>query len=422
MFIDKVDIYIKAGNGGNGCVSFRREKYVAKGGPDGGDGGNGGSVVFEIDEGENTLMPFKYRRKFIAANGGDGMPQKFHGKTAPDLIIKVPQGTLIKDKESGKVIFDMGLSGRFVAAKGGIGGWGNVHFATPTRQVPRFAKKGTEGAERELTLELKMLADVGLIGFPNVGKSTLLSMVSAARPKIANYHFTTLSPMLGVVSLGEGSNFVMADIPGLIEGAGEGLGLGHDFLRHIDRCRLLVHVVDASGSEGRDPVDDIEAINLELIKYSEELSRRPQIIVANKCDIGVSDENRAALEHYCEVNELPLFFISAAARDNVDKLMGAVYKKLGELPPIKEYEAEYVEETADPNDFSFDLKVEGGVYYLEGKWLEKLIGNVNFDDYESVSFFQKTLRDKGVIKALEDAGINEDDTVDIHGVQFDFVF
>ncbi|MBQ9543567.1 MAG: GTPase ObgE [Clostridia bacterium] len=422
MFIDKVDIFVKAGKGGNGCVSFRREKYVAKGGPDGGDGGNGGSVIFEIDEGENTLLPFKYRRKFVAANGGDGMPQKFHGKTAPDLIIKVPQGTLIKDKESGKIVFDMGTDGRFVAAKGGIGGWGNVHFATPTRQVPRFAKSGTEGQERELTLELKMLADVGLVGLPNVGKSTLLSMVSAARPKIADYHFTTLSPMLGVVSVGEGASFVMADIPGLIEGASDGLGLGHDFLRHVDRCRLLVHVVDASASEGRDPVDDIETVNLELIKYSEELSRRPQIIVANKCDIGVTEENKEALEHYAEVNGVDLFFISAAARENVDELMKAIYKKVSALPPIKSYEADFVPEEPAAADFSFEVTVEDGVYYLSGAWLEKLISNVNFSDYESVSFFQKVLRDKGVIKALEDAGIEEDDTVDISGVQFDFVF
>ena len=422
MFIDKVDVYVKAGNGGNGCVSFRREKYVAKGGPDGGDGGNGGSVVFVIDEGENTLLPFKYRRKFVAGNGGDGMPQKFHGKTAPDLVIKVPQGTLIKDKNTGRIIFDMGSDGRFVAAKGGIGGWGNVHFATPTRQVPRFAKPGTAGQERELTLELKMLADVGLIGLPNVGKSTLLSMVSAARPKIADYHFTTLSPMLGVVSVGEGASFVMADIPGLIEGAGEGLGLGHDFLRHIDRCRLLVHVVDASASEGRDPVDDIGTVDLELIKYSEELSRRPQIIVANKCDVGVSDENRKALEHYCEVNSLELFFISAAARENVDDLIKAVYRKLSMLPPIRSYEADFVREEPAAKDFSFSLNVENGVYYLSGAWLEKLIASVNFSDYESVSFFQKVLRDKGVIKALEEAGVEEDDTVDIGGVQFDFVF
>ncbi len=422
MFIDKVDIYIKAGNGGNGCVSFRREKYVAKGGPDGGDGGNGGNVIFEVAQGENTLLPFRYRRKFVAKNGDDGMPQKFHGKTADDLVIPVPPGTLIKDKESGKVIFDMSKSNRYVAAKGGKGGWGNVHFATPTRQVPRFAKRGTAGEEKEVTLELKMLADVGLVGFPNVGKSTLLSMVSAARPKIANYHFTTLSPMLGVVSADEGANFVMADIPGLIEGASDGAGLGHNFLRHVDRCRLLVHVVDASGSEGRNPVDDIEAINLELIKYSEELAKRPQIIAANKCDIGVSDQFREELEAYCRANEVELIYVSAASNDNIKPLLRAVWKKLQELPPMKEYETEYVEQTEEAKDFSFSVRRDDDVFYVTGDWLVKLIGNVNFTDYESISFFQKMLRDKGVIRALEDAGISEGDTVDIDGVQFDFIF
>ena len=422
MFIDKVDIYVKAGNGGNGCVSFRREKYVAKGGPDGGDGGNGGSIIFKIDEGENTLLPFRYRRKFVAANGADGMPQKFHGKTAEDLVITVPPGTLIKDKETQKVIFDMSKSDSYVACKGGKGGWGNVHFATPTRQVPRFAKKGTLGEEKELTLELKMLADVGLVGFPNVGKSTLLSMVSAARPKIANYHFTTLSPMLGVVSPDEGSAFVMADIPGLIEGASDGAGLGHEFLRHVDRCRLLVHVVDASGSEGRDPIDDIEAINLELIKYNEELANRPQIIAANKCDIGVDEKIKEELENYCKANEVELFYISAASNDNVKDLMRAVNKKLKDLPPIKEYDTEYYEEPEVVGDYSFEIEVEKGVYYLKAPWLNKLIGNVNFTDYESLSFFQKMLREKGVIKALEEKGITEEDTVDIDGVQFDFIF
>lgn len=422
MFIDKVDIFIKAGNGGNGCVSFRREKYVAKGGPDGGDGGNGANVVFKVDPGENTLLPFRYRRKFVAENGQDGMPQKFHGKTGEDLVITVPPGTLIKEKETQRVIFDMSKSDTFVAAKGGKGGWGNVHFATPTRQVPRFAKRGIPGEEKEITLELKMLADVGLVGFPNVGKSTLLSMVSAARPKIANYHFTTLSPMLGVVSIGEGANFVMADIPGLIEGASDGAGLGHNFLRHVDRCRLLVHVVDASGSEGRDPVDDIEAINLELIKYNEELASRPQIIVANKCDIGVSDQTKEALEAYCRANEVELIYISAATNDNVRPLLNAVWKKLQELPPIKEYETEIVEVEEAPNDYSFTVEVKNKVFYVKGAWLERLIGNVNFTDYESIGFFQKMLREKGVIKALEDAGIEEGDTVDIDEVQFDFIF
>ena len=316
MFIDKTEIYVKAGNGGNGCVAFHREKYVAEGGHSGGDGGHGGNVVFEVDTGENTLLPFRYKHKFVARNGEDGKPEKFHGKTADDLIIKVPQGTLIRDADSGKLLYDMGEDGRFIAAKGGRGGFGNVHFATPTRQIPRFAKGGTTGEERRLILELKMLADVGLIGFPNVGKSTLLSMVSAAKPKIANYHFTTLSPILGVVKV-DTSSFVMADIPGLIEGASEGAGLGHDFLRHVDRCRLLVHVVDAAGTEGRDPVDDIEKINRELTGWSEELSSRPQIIVANKCDVGVPDENRERLEEYARENGIEIFFISAVIKSSL---------------------------------------------------------------------------------------------------------
>lgn len=401
---------------------MHREKFITKGGPDGGDGGNGGNVIFRVAQGENTLLPFRYRRKFVAKNGDDGMPQKFHGKTADDLVIPVPPGTLIKDKASGKVIYDMSKSEEYVAAKGGKGGWGNVHFATPTRQVPRFAKRGTLGEEKEVTLELKMLADVGLVGFPNVGKSTLLSMVSAARPKIANYHFTTLSPMLGVVSADEGANFVMADIPGLIEGASDGAGLGHNFLRHVDRCRLLVHVVDASGSEGRNPVDDIEAINLELIKYSEELAKRPQIIAANKSDVGISDQVRQELEEYCKANEVELVYISAASNQNIKQLMRTVWQKLQTLPPMKEYDAEYFEEETAPKDFSFDITKEDGVFFVTGSWLEKLIGNVNFTDYESLSFFQKMLREKGVIRALEEAGVNEGDTVDIEGYQFDFIF
>ncbi|MBR4951026.1 MAG: GTPase ObgE, partial [Clostridia bacterium] len=295
MFIDKVTIYIKAGNGGNGCVSFRREKYVAKGGPDGGDGGKGGNIVFVVDEGENTLLNFKYHRKFVAPNGADGMPKRCHGKYGEDLLIKVPRGTVLRDPESGLVIHDMSDGLPYIAARGGKGGWGNSHFATPTRQVPRFAKSGVDGAERNVTLELKMLADVGLVGFPNVGKSTLLSEVSSARPKIANYHFTTLSPNLGVVSVYD-KNFVMADIPGLIEGASDGLGLGHDFLRHVDRCRLILHVFDISASEREDPLSDILMINQELKKYSPELASRPQILVANKIDLGYSEDHLAAVK------------------------------------------------------------------------------------------------------------------------------
>ncbi|MBE6689503.1 MAG: GTPase ObgE [Ruminococcaceae bacterium] len=421
MFIDKVKIYIKAGDGGNGCVAFHREKYISHGGPDGGDGGKGGNIIFEVDTGENTLLPFRYRRKFVASNGEDGKPNKFHGKTADDLIIKLPPGTLVKDPESGKIIFDMAQDGRFVAAKGGNGGWGNRHFATPTRQIPRFAKSGLKGEEREVLLELKMLADVGLVGFPNVGKSTILSLVSSARPKIANYHFTTLSPMLGVVSTGEeGKGFVMADIPGLIEGAAEGAGLGHEFLRHIDRCRLLVHVLDMSGSEGRDPIDDLDKINSELINYSEALIDRPQIIAANKCDIGVDEDLKKELVEYCEKMDYPVVFISAATGEGINELIHLVAEKLSELPPIKVYEPEYEPEIKSVDD-KIEIRFENGVYYVESERLFNVVNSINYDDRESLSYFQKVLRNAGVIKMLEEAGAGDGDTVNIYDFEFEFV-
>jgi len=421
MFIDKTEIYIKAGNGGNGCVAFHREKYVAEGGPSGGDGGHGGNVVFEVDTGENTLLPFRYKHKFVARNGEDGKPEKFHGKTADDLIIKVPQGTLIRDANSGKLLYDMGEDGRFIAAKGGRGGFGNVHFATPTRQIPRFAKGGTTGEERNIILELKMLADVGLIGFPNVGKSTLLSMVSAAKPKIANYHFTTLSPILGVVKV-DTSSFVMADIPGLIEGACVGAGLGHDFLRHVDRCRLLVHVVDAAGTEGRDPIDDIEKINRELAGWSEELSTRQQIIVANKCDIGVPDENRERLEEYARENGLDIFFISAVTKSGVNELLYAILETLKTVPERKYYEPDEIEEVEEETgEREFEVTVEDGVWMLDGEWLEKVTSSVNFEDRESLAYFHKVLKNAGVFKRLEEMGIGDGDTVDVCGFEFDYV-
>ncbi len=421
MFIDKTEIYVKAGNGGNGCVAFHREKYVAEGGPSGGDGGNGGNVVFEVDTGENTLLPFRYRHKFIAKNGEDGKPEKFHGKTAEDLIIKVPQGTLIRDANTGKLLFDMGDSGRFVAVKGGRGGFGNVHFATPTRQIPRFAKGGTAGEERRLILELKLIADVGLIGFPNVGKSTLLSMVSEAKPKIANYHFTTLSPVLGVVKVG-GTNFVMADIPGLIEGASEGAGLGHDFLRHVDRCRLLVHVVDAAGTEGRDPVEDIEKINKELSEWSDELSSRKQIIVANKCDIGVPDEVRKRLENYAQKCKCKLFFISAVTKNGVSELLKSVLETLSTLPERKYYEPDEIEETfKDETVRNFEIEHIDGVWFIGGNWLEKVTSSVNFEDRESLAYFHKVLTNAGVFKKLEELGVRDGDTVDVCGFEFDYI-
>ncbi len=420
MFIDKVTIYIKAGDGGNGCVSFRREKYVAQGGPDGGDGGKGGDVVFVVTEGENTLLNFKYRRKFVAQNGGNGMAKKFYGKSGEDLIIPVPQGTILRDPESGLVIHDMSDGKPFIAAKGGKGGWGNTHFATPTRQVPRFAKSGMKGVERNITLELKMLADVGLVGFPNVGKSTLLSEVTAARPKIANYHFTTLAPNLGVVSVYENS-FVMADIPGLIEGASDGLGLGHDFLRHIDRCRLILHVFDISASERENPLQDILKINAELEKYSPELASRPQILVANKIDLEYTEEHLAEVKAYAEENGCELFLIAGGLSEGVGELMRAVSAKLKELPPLVYYEEEYVE-APETNDTSVRVEVVDGVYKVIGEWLIRLCNDINFDDYESLQFFQRVLRDKGVIQALEDAGIQEGDTVSIYDVEFDFMY
>lgn len=424
-FYDHVKIYIKAGDGGNGCISFRREKYVAYGGPDGGDGGHGGNVVFVIDEGTNTLLDFRNRKKFVAKNGGDGMPAKFHGATAEDLIIPVPDGTVIRDAETGKVIKDMSRCEPFIAAKGGRGGWGNRHFATPTRRAPRFAKNGLDGEAKEIILELKMLADVGFVGLPNVGKSTLLSMISAARPKIANYHFTTLSPMLGVVSVDDGHAFVAADIPGLIEGASEGLGLGHDFLRHVDRCRLLVHVVDISGSEGRDPIEDIKMINEELRKYSDDLADRPQIIAANKCDIldpDTEEETKARLEAFAEELGYEVVYISAASGVNVKSLCRKVYEMLQELPPLTIYEPEYeevIEEPKQPDEIT--ATKEGDTWVVEGEWLKWLMSGINFDDRESFMYFEKMIREKGIIQKMRELGIADGDTVALYDLVFDFV-
>lgn len=421
MFIDKVDIHIKAGTGGNGCVSFRREKYVAKGGPDGGDGGKGGNVVFVPEEGKNTLLDFKYRRKFVAENGLDGAGRKFHGKSGEDLIIEVPSGTVIRDKESGQVIHDMSDMKPFVAAEGGKGGWGNVHFATPTRQIPRFAKSGLPGRERDLTLELKMLADVGLVGFPNVGKSTLLSVVSSAKPKIANYHFTTLSPNLGVVSVFDKS-FVIADIPGLIEGASEGLGLGHEFLRHIDRCRLILHIFDISASERGDPLDDIIKINEELGKYDKDLLKRPMILVGNKIDMGYKQSDYDRIKEFADRNGYPLMLISGEISEGVDELMKKVAEMLSKLPPLARYEAEYTDVPEEKEDLTVEVVKENGVYNVKGEWLIRLCNDINFEDYESLQYFQRVLRDKGVIDALEKAGIKEGETVNMYGVEFDFVY
>ena len=424
MFIDNVTIHIKAGDGGNGCVAFHREKYVAEGGPSGGDGGVGGNIVFKIDEGTNTLLAFRYKRKFIAQNGGDGGTEKFHGKNGEDTVILVPPGTIIKDAETGRIIKDMSDCEPFIALKGGRGGWGNKHFATPTRQIPNFAKPGLKGEEMDVTLELKMLADVGLVGFPNVGKSSLLSVVSSAKPKLANYHFTTLQPQLGVVKSGE-DGFVLADIPGLIEGAAEGAGLGHDFLRHVDRCRLLIHVVDVSGTEGRDPIEDIKKINSELERYSPELASRPQIFAANKIDAMVEDDvDLSALEAYVK-DELgcELYYISAATRKGVDELMQRTARLLEDLPPLTIYESEEAPapEASDIEASKFTVKNVNGVYYVEGDWLEQLIDSVNFGDRDSIAFFQRILKESGVIEALTEKGCTDGDTVNIYDVEFDFI-
>lgn len=422
MFIDHAKISIKAGKGGNGAVSFHREKYVASGGPDGGDGGKGGDIVFQVDTNLSTLADFRYRRKYAARNGEDGRGGRCSGKSAENLVIRVPLGTVIKDAETGRILADMSSMEPQVIAKGGKGGWGNSHFATPTRQTPRFAKPGNPGMEMEVQLELKLLADVGLVGFPNVGKSTLVSVVSEAKPEIANYHFTTITPVLGVVRMGEGKSFVMADIPGLIEGAWEGVGLGHQFLRHVERCRMLVHIVDVSGSEGRDPKEDFETINRELEKFNPELAERPMIVAGNKCDLA-DDAAVEEFRHYVEEKGYRFFPIMAAIRYGVDDLLNCILEYLSKLPPIVTYEAEPVpmKPVEEFTQTHVDVRVEDGVYFVEGKWLLQLMDSVNFDDYESLQYFQRVLINTGVIDALRDAGINEGDTVNIYDLEFDFV-
>ena len=425
MFVDNVKIYIKAGDGGNGAVAFHREKYVSAGGPDGGDGGHGGNVVFRVDEGTNTLLAFRYKHKFIAQNGGNGKGSKFHGATADDLIIMVPPGTLIRDAETGKVIHDMSENdgADYIACKGGRGGWGNQHFATPTRQVPMFAKSGTKGQEKEVVLELKMLADVGLIGYPSVGKSSILARISAAKPKIADYHFTTLSPNLGVVRTKGERGFVAADIPGLIEGAADGAGLGHAFLRHVDRCRLLLHVVDISCFEGRDPVEDIQKINYELERYSPELATRPQIILANKHDaLDPELVDIEAFEAYVRENGWTLLYISAVTGEGISDMIELVAERLKELPPMRIYEKEYAPEDAYVGGGKeTTIRRENNTFYVEGEWLVNLTGQVNFEDYESLNFFQRVLQRSGVFEALEAKGCKDGDTVSIYDFEFDYV-
>ena len=422
MFVDKVRITVCGGRGGDGAVAFHREKYVAAGGPDGGDGGHGGSVILRVNDNLSTLLDFRYKRKYAAQAGANGQGRNMSGKRGEPLIIQVPRGTVVRDAETNAIIVDMSTGEDFVIAKGGRGGWGNGHFATPTRQVPRFAKSGLKGQERDVILELKLLADVGLVGFPNVGKSTLLSVTSNARPKIANYHFTTLFPNLGVIFVDEGVSFVMADIPGIIEGAAEGAGLGHDFLRHIDRCRLLVHVVDVSGSEDRDPVEDFDAICAELKNYSVDLSDRPMIVAANKTDIMDPDsDNLERLRAHVEAAGCQLYEIRAGTTQGTKNLMRVVAERLRTLPPVTIYEPEYVApviEAGSPEEL--EIEHLGSTWVITGAWLERLIMDINFDDYESRNYFDLQLRKCGLFARLEEMGIQDGDVVDIYDFEFEY--
>ena len=422
MFVDKVRITVCGGRGGDGAVAFHREKYIASGGPDGGDGGHGGSVILRVSDHMTTLLDFRYKRKYVAESGVNGQGRKMSGKRGENMIIAVPRGTVIRDAQTNAVIVDMSTDEDFIIAKGGRGGWGNAHFATPTRQVPRFAKAGLKGQERDIVMELKLLADVGLVGFPNVGKSTLLSVTSNARPKIANYHFTTLFPNLGVIYVDEGVSFVMADIPGIIEGAAEGAGLGHDFLRHIDRCRLLVHVVDVSGSEGRDPVEDFDAICAELENYSVDLSNRPMIVAANKTDLlDFESDNLERLRARVQEVGCELYEISAGTTQGTRNLMRVVAEKLRTLPPVTIYEPEYVELIETPADpTALEIEHLGSTWVVTGQWLERLVMNINFDDYESRNHFDMQLRKCGLFARLEEMGIQDGDTVDIYDIEFEY--
>ena len=421
-FIDKARISVRAGSGGNGAVSFHREKYVAAGGPDGGDGGRGGSIILQVDDNMSTLMDFRYKRKYVAGNGADGQGARKTGKDGQDLIIKVPRGTLVRDAETNEIMQDMSGSEPYVLCRGGRGGWGNSHFATPTRQVPRFAKAGLPGEAHDVILELKLLADVGLVGFPNVGKSTLISVVSQAKPNIANYHFTTLTPVLGVVTMPQGKSFVMADIPGLIEGAWEGVGLGHQFLRHVERCRLLIHVVDVAGSEGRDPKEDFAVINRELEKFNPDLAQRPMLVAGNKCDLA-TEEQIADFQTFVEGQGYTFFPLMAPIREGVDPLLNKVLEELSKLPPIRRYEAEapVLQPIEELQRGQVDIQEQDGVYFVKAPWLLKTLNTINFDDNESLQYFQRVLLETGVIDALREAGCQEGDTVDLYDLEFDFV-
>ena len=424
MFVDQAKIYIKAGDGGDGAVSFHREKYVAAGGPAGGDGGKGGDIVFVVDDNISNLIDFRYKRKYVAEKGQNGGGKNCSGRNAPDLVVKVPRGTVVKEIKSGRILADLSTDEPAIIAHGGKGGRGNAHFATSTRQIPKFAKPGFRGDEYEVMLELKLIADVGLVGFPNVGKSTLISVVSAAKPKIANYHFTTLTPVLGVVKIEEGKSFVMADIPGLIEGASEGVGLGHEFLRHVERCRLIVHVIDVSGSEGRDPIEDFKAINHELENFSMELAEAPQIVAANKSDMA-TPEQVERLRNYVEDQGLLFYEISAATTKGTKELMYGVWERLSVLPPVKQFEAQpLTQEELDDKLISkkdFRVTVEDGVYFVEADWLLDILRTANMDDYSSLQYFQNVLRTSGIIDKLEEMGIEEGDTVSIFDFEFEYL-
>lgn len=424
MFVDQAKIYIKAGDGGDGAVSFHREKYVAAGGPDGGDGGKGGDIVFVVDDNISNLIDFRYKRKYVAEKGQNGGAKNCSGRNAPDLVVKVPRGTVVKEIKSGRILADLSTDEPAVIAHGGKGGRGNAHFATSTRQIPKFAKPGFRGDEYEVMLELKLIADVGLVGFPNVGKSTLISVVSAAKPKIANYHFTTLTPVLGVVKIEEGKSFVMADIPGLIEGASEGVGLGHEFLRHVERCRLIVHVIDVSASEGRDPIEDFKAINHELENFSMELAEAPQIVAANKSDMA-TPEQIERLRNYVEDQGLLFYEISAATTKGTKELMYGIWERLSVLPPVKQFEAQpLTQEELDDKLISkkdFRVTVEDGVYFVEADWLLDILRTANMDDYSSLQYFQNVLRTSGIIDKLEEMGIEEGDTVSIFDFEFEYL-
>lgn len=423
MFVDIAKIKIKGGNGGNGAVAFHREKYIASGGPDGGDGGKGGNVVFKVDDNLSTLADFRYKRKYVAENGADGSGSRRSGKKGQDLIIRVPRGTVIREMTSGVIIADLSTDEEFIGAKGGKGGWGNSHFATSTRQTPRFAKMGAPGEEWDVSLELKLIADVGLLGFPNVGKSSLISVVSEAKPIVGDYHFTTIIPVLGVVRMGPEKSFVMADIPGLIEGASDGVGLGHEFLRHVERCRMLIHIVDVAGSEGRNPIEDFEAINSELEKFNPELAKCPQIVAGNKVDLA-TDEQLSSFRKYIEDKGLQYFEICAPIKHGTKELIDAAAKLLDTLPPVKRYDAEEIpvsmlEEKSKKDGFT--ITVHDDVYIVEAEWLYRILCQTDLDDYESLQYFQRVLQSSGIIDELKNKGIHEGDLVSIYDLEFEYI-